>query len=223
MNDLLRKLAEEVNDKKGEEKKGVDKKKGDEKKKPPFMKGNGGDQESAAEDAGESGEEGGEQPPVASEGTEAVPANGQPTNPTELNKKLFDFFSQNPNPADSDVHAFAEQNGIPPDQVETAIYTLSTLLVQLLRGGKSIEKNLDPTTVDPQQLEMGMEIEKEHIDNPVITKKIALDHLAEDPQYYTHLKEMEDAAKQGQTQEQQVKTSALIRRILVKTRDLPRP
>ena len=35
---------------------------------------------------------------------------------------------------------------------------------------------------------MGIEVEKEHTDNPKIALKIALDHLKEDPKYYTKLK-----------------------------------
>lgn len=45
-----------------------------------------------------------------------------------------------------------------------------------------------------QQLAMGVEVEKEHTDDPEIAKKIAMDHLAEDPQYYTKLKKMEAGA-----------------------------
>jgi hypothetical protein len=39
-----------------------------------------------------------------------------------------------------------------------------------------------------KQLEMGMEIEKEHTDNPAEARKIAIDHLEEKPDYYTKLK-----------------------------------
>jgi hypothetical protein len=47
----------------------------------------------------------------------------------------------------------------------------------------------------PEQLKMGIEIEKEHTKDPVISKKIAKDHLDEDARYYTHLKEMEEKHK----------------------------
>lgn len=63
--------------------------------------------------------------------------------------------------------------------------------------------------IDPKQLEIGREIEKEHrstyikIKNYAIKNKkwppeefvyswIAEDHLKENPQYYTYLKEMEN-------------------------------
>lgn len=42
-----------------------------------------------------------------------------------------------------------------------------------------------------RQLEMGIKVEKEHTDSKAVAKKIALDHLVEDPRYYTKLKKME--------------------------------
>jgi hypothetical protein len=45
-------------------------------------------------------------------------------------------------------------------------------------------------SVDEKELAMGVEVEKEHTDNPEVAKKIALDHLAEDPHYYTKLKSL---------------------------------
>ena len=48
-------------------------------------------------------------------------------------------------------------------------------------------KPADEQTVDPQELEMGIKVEMEHTQNPKIAKTIALQHLAEDPKYYTKL------------------------------------
>jgi len=45
----------------------------------------------------------------------------------------------------------------------------------------------DETSVDKKQLEIGIAVEKEHSSNIEIRKKIALDHLAEDSNYYTKL------------------------------------
>ena len=42
--------------------------------------------------------------------------------------------------------------------------------------------------VDPDELAMGIEVEKEHTDNLEERKKIAMDHLSEDPHYYSKLK-----------------------------------
>lgn len=41
--------------------------------------------------------------------------------------------------------------------------------------------------VDPQELEKGIKVEKEHTNDEATAKQIALDHLAEDPYYYTKL------------------------------------
>ena len=41
--------------------------------------------------------------------------------------------------------------------------------------------------VDPKELKMGVEVEMEHTNDPAEAKIIALQHLAEDPKYYTKL------------------------------------
>lgn len=54
--------------------------------------------------------------------------------------------------------------------------------------------------VDPGQLKRGIEVEKEHTDDPEIAKKIALDHLAEISDYYTRLDKMEKEAKKSKSE-----------------------
>jgi hypothetical protein len=56
----------------------------------------------------------------------------------------------------------------------------------LLVGGKG--DDLDEEDVDPDELMMGLDVEMEHTTNKKIAREIALDHLAEDPEYYTKLK-----------------------------------
>ena len=63
-----------------------------------------------------------------------------------------------------------------------------------LTKGKSAETGTTEANVDPEQLRMGIEVEFEHTDDSEIAKKIALDHLAEIPDYYTRLKKMEEEA-----------------------------
>ena len=46
--------------------------------------------------------------------------------------------------------------------------------------------------VDQEQLKMGMKVEMEYTDDKSIAKEIAIDHLTEDPKYYTKLKKMEN-------------------------------
>jgi len=50
---------------------------------------------------------------------------------------------------------------------------------------------------DPDELEMGIEVEKEHNDNPDVAKAIAKAHLSEIPDYYTRLKKMEKEGKKA--------------------------
>lgn len=50
-----------------------------------------------------------------------------------------------------------------------------------------IVKPADSSKVDPKELKMGIKVEKEHTDSVKKAKLIALQHLAEDPHYYTKL------------------------------------
>jgi len=55
-----------------------------------------------------------------------------------------------------------------------------------LNEGKG--KELHPNQINPDELRMGIKVELEHTDDLDKAKKIALDHLAENPYYYTALK-----------------------------------
>jgi len=58
------------------------------------------------------------------------------------------------------------------------------------------------------QLIQGIQVEMEHTDDPRLALKIALDHLAEDPLYYDHLKFVEnfaDGKKKGKSRPGRVK------------------
>jgi hypothetical protein len=59
----------------------------------------------------------------------------------------------------------------------------------LVHGG--LGDKLDYADADPKQLAMGGSVEKEHTGSKVLAKEIALDHLKEDPKYYSKLKKME--------------------------------
>lgn len=53
---------------------------------------------------------------------------------------------------------------------------------------KQVNSNID---YDPEQLKLGIEVEKEHTNNDAIAEIIAKHHLAELPDYYTKLKSIE--------------------------------
>lgn len=56
----------------------------------------------------------------------------------------------------------------------------------VIPGGKADRKL--PSDFDQKQLRMGIKVELEHTDDPKIAQEIAMDHLSEDPEYYTKLK-----------------------------------
>lgn len=62
-------------------------------------------------------------------------------------------------------------------------------------SGVGKHKDVPDEKFDTNELAMGIEVEKEHTDNPSIAKEIAKDHLAELPDYYTRLKKMEEEGK----------------------------
>lgn len=51
--------------------------------------------------------------------------------------------------------------------------------------------NIPDDKFDPDQLKLGIKIEHEHTNNPILAKAIAKDHLFEIPDYYTRLVKME--------------------------------
>jgi len=63
----------------------------------------------------------------------------------------------------------------------------------LISGG--LADNKSPLKYDPDQVLMGMEIEMEHTDNPMIALEISIDHLQENPKYYDYLDKMEKDMK----------------------------
>jgi hypothetical protein len=56
------------------------------------------------------------------------------------------------------------------------------------KKAKKEEKPYNPNAIHPSELRMGLRVEMEHTDDPKKAQKIALDHLAENPFYYTALK-----------------------------------
>ena len=65
---------------------------------------------------------------------------------------------------------------------------LDSLSIREGKKKKASKKELHPNQINPQELRMGIKVELEHTDELDKAKKIALDHLAENPYYYTALK-----------------------------------
>lgn len=102
----------------------------------------------------------------------------------DITNKIIDFIMENPNPSDSLIHKFAEDNNFSPDVLETKIYSI---LTDVLTGGFAGKKGVTSKDVDAQELQKGIDVEKEHTSINKIAEIIALSHLAEDPKYYTKL------------------------------------
>lgn len=108
---------------------------------------------------------------------------------SDLHGKIIKWFIENPYPDDESIHGLAEKLGMNPDGFESEIYAV---LSSVLSEGFSKGHDVDP---DPDELKMGIEVEYEHTTNPLISRKIAMDHLSEFPDYYTRLKKLEDEAE----------------------------
>ena len=87
-----------------------------------------------------------------------------------------------------DIHSLAEELGIKePALLEEMVYEM---LQSFWSQGRAMEKGMD-SKVDEKQVQMGMKVEMEHTDCECLAYRIALDHLAELPDYYTRLAKME--------------------------------
>lgn len=63
------------------------------------------------------------------------------------------------------------------------------------QDGRSVKDAVTDSDVDPEELKKGIEVEYEHTSDRDTAKRIALDHLAEIPDYYTRLAKMEQQGK----------------------------
>jgi hypothetical protein len=70
-----------------------------------------------------------------------------------------------------------------------------------LPGGKGDNKK--PSDFDKKELAEGQSHEREHTTDKSLSKEIAMDHLTEDPKYYSRLKNFEKAAFAGMCDELQ--------------------
>ena len=63
----------------------------------------------------------------------------------------------------------------------------------VIAGGKADGES--PEKFDQEQIKMGLKVEMEHTDDPMVAIEITMDHLTEFPDYYTRLDKMEKQAK----------------------------
>lgn len=71
------------------------------------------------------------------------------------------------------------------------VYVAKSPLAGKLKREGLYKEGKTKIKVDPAELRLGIRIEMEHTEDREVARQIALDHLVEDPKYYTHLSEME--------------------------------
>jgi len=89
--------------------------------------------------------------------------------------------------SDEDAKLFKLKENYPPykaNQVQQVRYKASDTFTNDRKKAKKLGYLEE---IDREELKKGIEVEKEHTDDLRIAMKIALDHLAEDPKYYTKL------------------------------------
>jgi hypothetical protein len=113
------------------------------------------------------------------------------TGEKEAVAKIMEFFKENPSPPDADIHELSDKLGINTHVFEGIIYAI---LGSFLGAGRAKEKGFEEKDADPKELKIGMKVEMEHTTDPVLAKRISLDHLAEIKDYYSRLIKMEKEA-----------------------------
>lgn len=125
---------------------------------------------------------------------ETIPVINEAEKEDNVEQKIFDFFKDNKNPPDEKIHGLAEKLKVNPHKFEAAIYKI---LSSFLSNGRFNESGKSENDFSKDELEMGIKVEQEHTNNLAMARRIALDHLAEFPDYYTRLMKMEDDAKKA--------------------------
>lgn len=114
--------------------------------------------------------------------------------PENIDGLAVAFLTENPEPDDDAVHDWAESLGVSPHDLEPVFYGLASKFASIFAAGKAWEKGFMPDDADEGEFEQGIKVEMEHTTDPLIAARIALDHLAEIPDYYTRLAKMEKEA-----------------------------
>lgn len=112
----------------------------------------------------------------------------------DISLAVSGYLLNNPNPSDDKFHKWAEDEGIEVPVAEAAAYRLATAFVSFMLWGRANKEEVTMEDVDPEELALGISVEMEHTTNIMIAIRIALDHLAEIPDYYTRLLAMEEEA-----------------------------
>ena len=120
----------------------------------------------------------------------------QGDNLTNIDEQVMAFLMQGAAPTEDEFSEWADEAGVDNHEAITAAIGLAAKMARLMKGGMSnANKSVE---YDDEQMRMGTEVEHEHTVDDDVAAKIARDHLAEIPDYYTRLRVMEaEAGKEG--------------------------
>lgn len=114
---------------------------------------------------------------------------------------VVEFIKNFESPTEEDFEQAAEQCGMAVEELKLTVFDLAHAL--LLGIGK--HSDVPDEEFDPEELQKGIEVEMEHVNNTLIAKMIAKDHLMEIPDYYNRLDSLE---KEGQDDQAQIEAGA---------------
>jgi len=121
---------------------------------------------------------------------------GKATGKTPSTNQVVAFLRANPNPTDDDFHDWCEEHGFDVHKAEEVTYRIASASVKTAGVmTEGLSKGRLPKDLDPAELRKGIKVEMEHTKNKALSAKIAVDHLHEDPKYYTALDKMEERRK----------------------------
>jgi hypothetical protein len=109
-----------------------------------------------------------------------------------LKDQILELFKNKENISNEDIINWAKKEGYSELEVEN---TVCEILSNFLSVGKAKEEDIRKKDVSKKELKDGKKVEMEHVKDEQLAEKIALDHLAEIPDYYNRLKKMEEQAK----------------------------
>jgi len=107
---------------------------------------------------------------------------------------MHSYLKSNGNIDAKAIAAFVKEHNVSKKEVQKMIFKFVSLFVDFMTHGLSIKNFSNLSKMKKGQLKIGIKVEYEHTSKKCISRKIALDHLAEIPDYYDRLEKMEKEA-----------------------------
>lgn len=102
----------------------------------------------------------------------------------DITPKLYDFLKYKEEPGEAAIQAFVAANGFTACEVLKVVYKMAHKHAQLMQSGRS---TWGSGAVDPEELRLGTDHEREHTGDTETAAKIARDHISEHPKYYSQI------------------------------------